>query len=98
MRGKRGALKVKPEIGQCDNNFKEKTNHAEMLVEDFREVPFILIENYASPAMICARKSTLMAVLFILFIFFLPFIRLVMTRISILRQSEVPLTFPSCTR
>lgn len=28
-----GALKVKPEIGLCDNNFKEQTNHAEIFVE-----------------------------------------------------------------
>lgn len=44
--GKRGALKVKPGIGPCDSNFKEQTNHAEMFVEEFREVPFILVENY----------------------------------------------------
>lgn len=42
MQGKRGALKVKPEIGPCDNNFKEQRNHAEMFVEEFWEVPFIL--------------------------------------------------------
>lgn len=27
MRGKKGALKVKPEIGPCDNKFKEQRNH-----------------------------------------------------------------------
>lgn len=97
MRGKRGALKVKPEIGWRDNNFKEQTNHAEMFVQEFREVPFVLVENYASPAMICARESALTARLSI-YLFILPFIRLVMTRFSILKQSEVPLTFPSCIR
>lgn len=69
--GEKGAaLKVKPEIGRRDNNFKEQTNHAEMFVKEFREVPFILVENYASPAMICARESALTARLFVLFIYF----------------------------
>lgn len=43
MRGKRGALKVKPEIGPYDNNFKEQTNHTEMFVEEFQVAPVILV-------------------------------------------------------
>lgn len=85
---------MKPEIGPCDNNFKEQRNHAEMFVEEFWGVPFILAWNYY-----IARYDlyTWEHANGIFFFFFLPFIRLAMTQISILEQSEDPLTFPSWT-
>lgn len=45
-REKEGPLKVKPEIGHYDNNFKRKTNYGGIFVEEFGEVPFILSKHY----------------------------------------------------
>lgn len=59
MQGKRGALKVKPEIGPCDNNFKEQRDRAEMFVEEFH---LFSPEMATSPAMIWTRENTLTAI------------------------------------
>lgn len=66
MQGKRGVLKVKPEIGTCDNNFKEQKNHPEMFLEEFHSSSS---EITPSPAMICARESMLTARLVFFFFF-----------------------------
>lgn len=62
MQGKRGALRVKPEIGSCDNNFKEQRNQAEMFVEEFCGFHLFSPEITTSLAMICTRENTLTAI------------------------------------
>lgn len=101
MRGKRGALKVKPEIVPYHIHFKEQTNHAEFFVEQFQVAPFILIQNYYICCYgLCMWTHTNGGVFggFFCFCFFFAIYPACVTHISTLRQSEVPLTFSSCTR
>lgn len=53
---------MKPEIGPCENNFKEQRNQAEMFVEEFCGFHLFSPEITTSPVMICTHENTLTAI------------------------------------